>query len=73
MLTLGLPIESDGAEGAAEAPLPLKAKAAPAPPAPASSRMTSHFLLLCGCSPGDALVTDTLGGGGAATGGEAPE
>ena len=75
MLMLGLPIESADAAGAAEAPLPLKAKAAPAPAAPATSRTTSHFLLLCAVSPGEALVlvTDTLGGGAGTTGTDAPE
>ena len=73
MLMLGFPIESEGAAAAVEVPLPFMAKAAPAPAAPASNAMTSHFLLLCGASPGDAFVTDTLGGGIGAGGVGAPE
>lgn len=73
MLMLGLPMESDGAGAAGELLFPFIAKAAPAPAAPAINAITSHFLLLlCGASPGDALVTDTCGGGAAAEA-EAPE
>ena len=58
---LGFPIESDGADGAAAELLPRMAIAAPAPAPPASIAMINHFLLLCGFSPGDALVIETVG------------